>query len=292
MIRPTKNVCVSDFALSTRECRFRSVHCEPANSLHCVENSLKICELARTKQGELQVVSQPRRPTQLATPPVLESVGIRTAEAAAEMTLPSPPFSRHSFKIAVCPPDKTTTSGLSGSNSVGTWRRTRKMSGDLALANSMSITACQRFGPKLIWFVLLLSTIGCGQTRYNSQAGLGDRILPPPAASPNTENGDAIPASKKSPQETSGVITAQFGIPRASDDCGPASSIVPASAQGIGQDPAHVLSLAEAIETAFRQQPRLRVFMEGVEQARRGEDIAFAPFLPMVAAGARSGVST
>src|SRR4029077_11456360 len=37
------------------------------------------------------------------------------------------------------------------------------------------------------------------------------------------------------------------------------------------------------IETAFRQQPRLRVYLETVEQARRTEDIAFAPFLPMAA---------
>src|SRR4029077_6821191 len=35
------------------------------------------------------------------------------------------------------------------------------------------------------------------------------------------------------------------------------------------------------IETAFRQQPRLRVYLETVEQARRTEDIAFAPFLPL-----------
>src|SRR5262249_49824531 len=50
-------------------------------------------------------------------------------------------------------------------------------------------------------------------------------------------------------------------------------------------EPAQTLTLAEAIDTAFRQQPRLRVFLESVEQARRGEDIAFAPFLPMAVAG-------
>src|SRR5205823_2351403 len=44
-------------------------------------------------------------------------------------------------------------------------------------------------------------------------------------------------------------------------------------------EPAQVLALPEAIETAFRQQPRLRVYLESVEQARRNEDIAFAPFL-------------
>ena len=49
--------------------------------------------------------------------------------------------------------------------------------------------------------------------------------------------------------------------------------------------PIQALTLAEAIDLAFRQQPRLRVYLEGIEQARRGEDIAFAPFLPMAMAG-------
>jgi outer membrane protein TolC len=49
--------------------------------------------------------------------------------------------------------------------------------------------------------------------------------------------------------------------------------------------PTQTLTLAEAIDTAFRQQPRLRVYLESVEQARRGEDIAFAPFLPVATAG-------
>src|SRR4029077_4904912 len=54
-------------------------------------------------------------------------------------------------------------------------------------------------------------------------------------------------------------------------------------------EPAQIFTLPEAIETAFRQQPRLRVFMEGVEQAQGGEDIAFAPFLPIAMAGASVG---
>ena len=48
--------------------------------------------------------------------------------------------------------------------------------------------------------------------------------------------------------------------------------------------PAQTLTLPEAIDLAFRQQPQLRVYLESVEQARRGEDIAFAPFLPMAVA--------
>jgi outer membrane protein len=45
-------------------------------------------------------------------------------------------------------------------------------------------------------------------------------------------------------------------------------------------EPGQTLTLAQAIDTAFRQQPRLRVYLETVEQARRAQDIAFAPFLP------------
>src|SRR5262249_25554464 len=54
-------------------------------------------------------------------------------------------------------------------------------------------------------------------------------------------------------------------------------------------EPGRVLTLQEAVETAYRQQPRLRVFLESVEQARRGEDIAFAPFMPIAVAGASVG---
>ena len=46
-----------------------------------------------------------------------------------------------------------------------------------------------------------------------------------------------------------------------------------------------MLSLDEAIGTAFEQQPRLRVYLEGIEQARGAEEIAFAPYLPMAVAG-------
>ena len=49
------------------------------------------------------------------------------------------------------------------------------------------------------------------------------------------------------------------------------------------------MSLSEAIATAFRLQPRLRVYLEGVEQARGGQQVAFAPFLPTASAGYNVG---
>jgi outer membrane protein TolC len=44
--------------------------------------------------------------------------------------------------------------------------------------------------------------------------------------------------------------------------------------------PTQTLTLAEAINTAFRLQPRLRASLESIAQARGREDIAFAAFLP------------
>ena len=45
------------------------------------------------------------------------------------------------------------------------------------------------------------------------------------------------------------------------------------------------LTLPEAIALGFRRQPRLRVYLEGIQQAQGLSDVAFAPFLPSVGAG-------
>jgi outer membrane protein TolC len=45
------------------------------------------------------------------------------------------------------------------------------------------------------------------------------------------------------------------------------------------------LTLPEAVALAFQRQPRLRAYLEEIQQARGLSDIAFAPFLPMVSAG-------
>src|SRR5207248_2932469 len=84
-----------------------------------------------------------------------------------------------------------------------------------------------------------------------------------------------------------GVIQARLGKPTESKLETSNAATVQVSFDGSEpvSEPAQILTLPEAIETAFRQQPRLRVYMETVEQARRGEDIAFAPFLPMAVAG-------
>jgi outer membrane protein TolC len=48
--------------------------------------------------------------------------------------------------------------------------------------------------------------------------------------------------------------------------------------------PCQSLTLQEAIDLAFRLQPRLRVYIENIRQAEGQADIAFSPFLPSVAA--------
>jgi len=49
--------------------------------------------------------------------------------------------------------------------------------------------------------------------------------------------------------------------------------------------PCQPLQLPDAIATAFRQQPRLRVFLETVQQARGVQTVAAAPFYPVAVAG-------
>src|SRR6266403_4718071 len=45
------------------------------------------------------------------------------------------------------------------------------------------------------------------------------------------------------------------------------------------------LPLEDAIALAFQRQPRLRVFLEGIQQAAGRNDLAFAPFLPTLSTG-------
>ncbi len=49
------------------------------------------------------------------------------------------------------------------------------------------------------------------------------------------------------------------------------------------------LSLSDAIALAYRLQPRLRVFLEGVVQSKGAETVALTPFLPSVVAGYSAG---
>jgi outer membrane protein len=59
----------------------------------------------------------------------------------------------------------------------------------------------------------------------------------------------------------------------------------------VGTEPGQVgkITLPEAIETSFRMQPRLRVFLESVDEAQGRADVAFAPFLPTLSGGISGG---
>ncbi len=154
----------------------------------------------------------------------------------------------------------------------------RRSPGGLTLATSTTTTGRLRVGWQFVGFLLLSITLGCSQGRFQRQEGLTQRILPPQ------------PVSVPEEPPTAGT-QARLGAPRATSEGDAERPVVQASAQGIGTgcEPAQTLSLPEAIDTAFRQQPRLRVYLEGVEQARRAEDVAFAPFLPMAVAGYSAG---
>jgi outer membrane protein TolC len=151
---------------------------------------------------------------------------------------------------------------------------------DLTLPTSMTITERFRAGLKL---VLLTSTIGCSHDQYSSQEYLAERILAPLNANINED----LSSTKKTTREAADGSQARLGQAGSSKDTDAKGGKSPGSEprSDAGRDPPPTLTLAEAIETAFRQQPRLRVYQESLEQARLGEDIAFAPFLPMASAG-------
>jgi outer membrane protein TolC len=139
----------------------------------------------------------------------------------------------------------------------------------------------------LLGFLLLIFTIGCSHERYSYQEGLAQRILPPVSLDVHEE----LPAPKKMTQETSGESPARSGQPKAGGDPDTKDVKQPKVTQGSGTagEPTQTLTLPEAIDTAFRLQPRLRASLESIQQAQGKEDIAFAAFLPTASAGYVAG---
>jgi outer membrane protein TolC len=131
----------------------------------------------------------------------------------------------------------------------------------------------------LVGMISLSASAGCSPGRSGYPDGLSQRVLPPP----DIDHRQPVASPGKSDQDTAGVPPARFGPPEGSDRPDSAAATSSPSAQGsaVVGAPGPLITLAEAIEIAFRQQPRLRVYLESVEQARRAEGIAFAPFLPI-----------
>jgi outer membrane protein TolC len=147
----------------------------------------------------------------------------------------------------------------------------------------MTTTGRLGVGLKRLGLLLLYFTPGCSHEQSSYQESLAQRILPPLSSEIHEE----LPPPRKTDQDAAVQSRARLGQPVSSKKLAATNAITQVSAQESATvcEPAQILTLSEAIETAFRQQPRLRVYLESVEQARGGEDIAFAPFLPMASAG-------
>ncbi len=111
---------------------------------------------------------------------------------------------------------------------------------------------------------------GCGFHRnYQMDATLADRMLA------NLASSDPSVATPDPTFET------------APDELTPRALQPPNNPEEISAD--RQFTLNEAIDEAFRIQPRLKAQLETIEQARQGENIAFAPFLPLVSTGYTAG---
>jgi len=150
------------------------------------------------------------------------------------------------------------------------------------LATNTTITWWDGVRRKLVWSLLWSAPLGCSHGANSYQEGLASRILPPVDLTIH----EASPTPKTMAQEPSGGSPVRLGQAIPVDEADIKDAKLPAPPrETVNSEPPQTLTLAEAIDTAFRQQPRLRVYLESVEQARRGQDIAFAPFLPIAAAG-------
>jgi outer membrane protein TolC len=132
----------------------------------------------------------------------------------------------------------------------------------------------------------LVSALGCGHEGYISQQGLAQRILPPP----NGDNPEQISPPNKASQDSTGGNAVQAGQTKPDVDTAPQSTSAPLS-QGsqISGEADQPLTLAAAVDLAFRLQPRLRASLESIQQAQGKEDIAFAAFLPTLSGAYLAG---
>jgi outer membrane protein len=130
-----------------------------------------------------------------------------------------------------------------------------------------------------LWIALCCLAAGCSHPGLASD-GLAERIAPPAdvraGATPDKPEQKADPAIGE--EHKSGEMQKEAAQnPPASDT--PTPRVVP---DGMSGQP---LTLPDAIDLAFRFQPRLRASVESIQQSRGRENIAFAAFLPTLATG-------
>src|SRR5262245_53600918 len=149
-----------------------------------------------------------------------------------------------------------------------------------------------------MWILTLFLATGCAHHPWCLQDKLAKRIQPPPGfheslvidTPPPTdgksegekkpEAPEHLPDPTESPKNEEADDSPEFSVSSRPASCEASDEGCPGDRTVCQQ-----LALPEAIALAFRFQPRLRVFLESIEQARGGEQIAFAPFLPMAVAG-------
>jgi outer membrane protein len=165
---------------------------------------------------------------------------------------------------------------------------------------------------RLIRFSLAAAfAAGCASTESRPQDHLAERIC-----SPGVSTADSSRATPSKPElANNGAPQAESVSEHASQTVIPASATVsaqpgtseppvestrdgsaalppmPAATGSAATEPGQVgkMSLTEAIETSFRMQPRLRVFLESIDEAQGHADVAFAPFLPTLSGGISGG---
>jgi outer membrane protein TolC len=152
---------------------------------------------------------------------------------------------------------------------------------DLTMPTALIVTKRAAMPRRLVGLLLLIAPLACSHESYSYQNGLAQRILAPMDANGcdqalSVPTKDTSGGNHVSPEQPKVAGTADIKVPE---------SFVPSPGSESACGPTQTLTLVEAVDTAFRLQPRLRVYLESVEQALRGEDVAFAPFLPLAVAG-------
>lgn len=130
---------------------------------------------------------------------------------------------------------------------------------------------------QLACFVALLLMVGCAAPRLDVLNG----VAAPPLPKVDDRASDGSAVKLDSNQQPQSVRPEVLPDPQMSDRADQNSLV----AEGLDHQASQPLALPDAIALAFQRQPRLRVFLEGIQQASGRSDIAFAPFLPMVSTG-------
>ncbi len=135
----------------------------------------------------------------------------------------------------------------------------------------------------LIVLLGLICAIGCNHDAHSLAAGPTERILPPPGTA-----GFQGPAAPQAPVQAAievKQVSLEQAQPPAELPLPPQRIAVPHQNRESGGEVGQTLDLPGAIMAAYRLQPKLRVALESIQQARAKEDIAFSAFLPLLSAG-------